>query len=375
MTLETCRVCSSPLGAPDFDRPAPALSSIRTFLPVATKVHVCAMCGHAQSPDLPELEDFYDTQYRISLDVDGHDQLYENASGEQVFRTEYQAEIVLGLDIPQNAKILDFGAGKATTLERVLKRRPDLESHVFDVSNDYVDHWQAWVPHENQATYALPTYWENRFDLITAHFVLEHVANPVDVLRDLARCLAPDGRIFFSVPNAETNTGDLLVADHLSHFTRSSLEQMLERAWLCAESIDDTTFQGAFLVVASTGIGAASTPPAPEALTRVLGLWQDVLQDVSSQQWDTPMAIYGAGFYGSMLAGCVHGKASAFLDRNPFLQGGTHLDLPVIAPDDCPADLRTVLVGLNPARARDILGDGDPWLPEGARLVFLDKLA
>lgn len=375
MTAATCRVCAAPLGAPDFDRPAPALSSIRTLLPVATQVYVCTGCGHAQSPDLPALDDFYDTQYRISLDIDGHDQLYENALGEQVFRTQYQAEIVASLDIPQGAKILDFGAGKATTLERVAKARPDLEPHVFDVSTDYVAHWSAWVPEDNQATYALPDRWTGRFDLITAHFVLEHVADPVAILNGLRRCLGPQGRVFFSVPNAETNTGDLLVADHLSHFTRASLERLLTRAGLRPLSIDDTGFQGAFLVVAEAGQAEASPRPAPATVSKLLALWQDTLGDMSSQAWEEPLAIYGAGFYGSMLASCVHGKATAFLDRNPYLQGGTHLDLPVIAPEDCPTDVRTVLVGLNPARARDILGDGDPWLPKGARLVFLDKLA
>ena len=375
MSLTMCRVCANPLSKPDFDRPAPAQSSIRTVLPVATQVYVCRMCGHVQSPDLPALKDFYDTQYRISLDVDGHDQLYENAAGAQVFRTQYQAEIIGRLDVPQGARMLDFGAGKATTLQRFADLRPDVDAHVFDVSSDYVDHWNTWVQPGNQATYTLPEEWVGRFDFITAHFVLEHVAAPVEVLESLARALAPGGRVFFSVPNVETNTGDLLVVDHLSHFTRPSLERFLARAGLLAERIDEDLFHGAFVVVARSGENQPVTQPNPSHLTDVLVRWQALLDNLATRKLEGPVAIYGAGFYGSVIATCLAGQASIFLDQNPYLQGSTHLDLPVGHPGACPKDVRTVVVGLNPARAHEILGDGSPWLPEGADLLFLDALA
>ena len=94
-----CRVCGVKLPQVDFDDPGPSLTSIRTVLDLPTQVLLCDVCGHAQSPDLPDIPQFYDTQYRISLDIDGHDQLYQNSAGEQVFRTAYQAEMVLNLEI------------------------------------------------------------------------------------------------------------------------------------------------------------------------------------------------------------------------------------------------------------------------------------
>ncbi|HAR52610.1 MAG TPA: hypothetical protein DCS45_12150, partial [Roseovarius nubinhibens] len=250
-----CRVCNALIDAPAFDDPGPSLSSIRTVLPVPTQVFLCGSCGHAQSPDLPDLEEFYDTQYRISLDIDGHDQLYENKAGERMFRTDYQAELVSALDIPNGAKVLDFGAGKATTLQKVVKQRPDIVPHVFDVSEDYVTHWREWVAVENQATYSMPASWTGRFDLITAHFVAEHVPNPAAVLADIRRCLAPNGRLFLSVPDAEANSGDLLVVDHLNHFSASSLARVLYDADLSVHTIDRDAFHGAFAVTAVPGAG------------------------------------------------------------------------------------------------------------------------
>ena len=61
---------------------------------------------------------------------------------------------------------------------------------------------------------------------------------------------------------------------------------------------------------------------------------------------------------------------ACFLDRNTFLQGQPHLGAPVLAPEDCPADTATILVGLNPARAREIIEADTSWVPEGAHLVY-----
>lgn len=374
MTLDhmKCRVCSTLIEAPTFDDPGPSLSSIRTVLPVRTQVYLCNECGHAQSPDLPDLKEFYDTQYRISLDVDGHDQLYENRQGDRVFRTDYQAELVLALEVKYGAKVLDFGAGKGTTLQKVLGQRPDLVPHVFDVSEDYVDHWQDWISTDNQAIYAMPERWTGRFDLITAHFVIEHVPDPVAVLADMRRRLAPGGRIFLSVPDAEANSGDILVVDHLNHFSQDSLERALNLAGLSARSMDREAFHGAFAVTATPEVGDLPAVKCSSAFPRSLDRWRRILDYIDGQELSQRVAIYGAGFYGSVIAARLDVQLSCFLDRNPFLQGQTHLGVPVLTPEDCPAGIRTVIAGLNPARAREILGSNIEWLPSNATLVFLD---
>jgi 2-polyprenyl-3-methyl-5-hydroxy-6-metoxy-1,4-benzoquinol methylase len=361
------------ISTPAFDDAGPSLTSIRTVLDVRTQVWLCDTCGHAQSPDLPDISEFYDTQYRISLDIDGHDQLYENNAGEQVFRTAYQAELVHSLSIPKMAKVLDFGAGKATTLQRLVKTNPDIVPYVFDVSTDYVEHWADWVPINQQATYELPQEWTGKFDLITAHFVLEHVAAPIEILAEIARCLTPNGRFFFSVPDAESNTGDLLVVDHLNHFTTSSIATAMAKVGLIAETIKRNAFSGAFVVIAKIGASTGVVPADVTALSAALSVWEDNLTWLTQHTFIGPVAIYGAGFYGSMISTRLTDEAICFLDRNPYLQNQSHLGIPVLLPEDCPDEVATVIVGLNPARARDILSDAEEWLPKGAQLVYFGE--
>lgn len=44
---------------------------------------------------------------------------------------------------------------------------------------------------------------EEKFDVIVMGFILEHVDDPLQILRRYRSLLAPDGRIFLAVPNAE----------------------------------------------------------------------------------------------------------------------------------------------------------------------------
>lgn len=372
-----CRVCGAALGAPDYAAPAPAMTSLSTWLDVATEVHVCRACGHAQSPDLPDVQAFYDHDYRISLQSDDHDQLYEVGPSGQVFRTAHQAALLAALDVPQGAKLLDFGAAKATTTRRFLDQRPNLQPHVFDVSEDYRSHWAGWVPPAAQATYRLPAEWSGRFNLITAHFVLEHVASPVPVLADLARCLAPGGRLFFTVPDPIGNPGDLLVADHLNHFVSSSIHAALTSAGLRALSVRQDLFRGAHVVLAETGASAVPLAGDVQATLALLADWRRLFAGLSaalshSGSASARVAIYGAGFYGALFRPLVGPGLRCFLDRNPHLQGGTLDGLPILPPEDCPP-VNLVIAALNPSRARAILPPDAPWLPAGARIVYPDE--
>jgi hypothetical protein len=69
------------------------------------------------------------------------------------------------------------------------------------------------------------------------------------------------------------------------------------------------------------------------------------------------MAIYGSGVYGLFIAATLTSldNIACFVDMNPFRQGLTLLNRPVIAPQDLEEDVETVFVGLNPQYARQII--------------------
>lgn len=378
--MPSCRVCGSHLGEPIYHADAPGITSMMTSLDIPTRVYACASCGHVQSEGLPDVQKFYDTEYRISLDSNEHDQLYAMVDGKPVFRTDRQAELVLQLvDLPSNARILDYGAAKAVTLKKIMERRPDLRGHVFDVSRDYASHWESWLPADRCATYALPDSWKDGFDLVTTHFVLEHVDAPVDMLRSIRAMLKPRGVLFLSVPDIVGNPGDLLVVDHLNHFCSASLERALLEAGYCDVRFHADAFSGGLVATAKAGgagSGVARCSPSYQSLLDLAAFWSragTILDCAAETHADTGGAIYGAGFYGTFIAARIARRANlgCFVDRNPHLQGKTHFGLPVLQPGDLPTDVGVVFAGLNPLKARSILENVREWKGRAIKTVFL----
>jgi len=384
--MKSCRICAAELGAPIFEAPAPSITSISTMIGVAACVHVCETCGHVQSPNLPDIEAFYDTEYRISLDTEGHDQLYDTIDGQPVFRAEHQARLVRDICAPgPGSRVLDYGAAKAGTLRRVGEQCPGIIGYVYDVSRDYQQSWQEWIAPERQAVYELPADWAGTFDLVTAHFVLEHVAEPVRVLDDIARMLKPGGKAFILIPDAISNPGDLIVVDHVNHFTESSLVSALSRVGLKLDRLDRKLYRGAYVVVASP---AGNEPMAVDrsvlahdlrAVREIAAFWthvRDVVEQEATALVEANTAIYGAGFYGTFIAAALEErlKPAYFLDRNPYVQLAPHLGRPVLDPGALPRDIETVFAGLNPRIARDVL---ERWKSEIARpdlrIIYLDR--
>lgn len=376
-----CRVCGCALGDPIFSSSAPGITSLTTLIDVPTLVFACSSCGHCQSEDLPDLQKFYDTEYRISLESDEHDQLYAMIDGRPVFRTDRQVEILLNLvDIRLNARILDYGAAKAVTLRKVLERRPDLDGYVFDVSRDYIATWQPWLKEGRYATYTLPDRWNSSFDVVTAHFVLEHVAAPIEVLRSIHSVLRRDGRLFLSVPDLQGNPGDMLVVDHLNHFSTFSLERALISAGFGEVEFNRQEFSGGIICIAKargSSSEASRTSGDLNIARDIASFWSGVatiLGRAASTRTGVPSAIYGAGVYGSFVAARI-GKATnlrCFVDRNPNLKGTSLYGLPVMHPADLPNDIEVVYAGLNPLKAREVLTDVPEWRGRSIETIFLD---
>lgn len=364
------KCCACQAGSCDlvYHYPAPAITSLSTILDVDTRVYICESCGHMQSADLPDVQKFYDTEYQISLTSEDADQLYDVVDGKPVYRTQYQAGLVLSfVNLPEGGAVLDYGAAKARSLYHLLERRPDISPYVFDVSEDYRSHWN-WVAQSNQATYSVPEAWNRRFDLITAHFVLEHVRDPVSVFKDVSRLMVPNGRFFFTVPDVVGNPADMIVVDHLNHFTETSLQAALEKAGMKMESIDATCLRGAYIIVASLKDEREQTvlPSKRDVSTQLAKLkacvtsWrlaERLIAEAREKSVGKKAAIYGAGVYGTFIFSRLHSGEGVicFLDRNPHVYGRDHLGIPILSPDELLDDVNVLYVALNPAIARDVM--------------------
>jgi SAM-dependent methyltransferase len=100
------------------------------------------------------------------------------------------------------------------------------------------------------------------FDIVIAHAVLEHCADPMAFLASIRAALAENGHVLLAVPNCEPYllAGDLscLLHQHWSYFTVDSLQALMARAGLHA-AVEQAKLAGTLYCAATPG----STRPVP----------------------------------------------------------------------------------------------------------------
>jgi SAM-dependent methyltransferase len=334
---------------------------------------VCKHCGHLQTDEIADAAAYYDDDYTILVNSEEEDQIYEVRDGQPYYRTEHQVTTLLDkLNPAPGMQLLDYGCAKSSTMRALMHERPDLKPCLFDVSNRYVMFWEGFLAPGSWATYELPGEWTGKFDIVTSFFSLEHMTQPGQSMRQIVDLLAPDGMAYGIVPNVFSNTADFLVIDHVNHFTRTSLGYLLASVGLQVHEIDDTAHRGAFVFIAeksATAVQAVTPDDAVivadlEKIAEIADFWSSAagrLQEFESGL-DTRVgdaAVYGAGFYGAFIRGSLKNpdRICCILDQNPFLHGSDSSGVPVVTPAELPAEVRTLLVGLNPAHARNIISE------------------
>lgn len=135
-------------------------------------------------------------------------------------------------EISSSTKWLDFGCGNGG-LVRHVRREARCEIAGFE---------EGWVA-DLARGYGIPILEENEliscenmFDVVTAIEVIEHVDDPVSLLRRIRRLLKPGGILFLTTGNAEPRRGRILdwgyaVPEiHISFFEPQTLAKAMQKA-------------------------------------------------------------------------------------------------------------------------------------------------
>lgn len=202
------------------------------------KVVACGRCGLRMTwprPSRDFLEQAYASrEYYAARGMD--DGVFTHASA----RAGDLAEIV-GRPV---RRVLDFGAGEG----HLVAAFRSLGLAADGVEPSIAGRDDARSRYGIELGQALPPATDDRYDLIVLQHVLEHVGDPVTVLRELAERLDPVGSMFIEVPNASSfemlrparRRGILDLPLHLYHFTPHTLSAVLAAAGLEAVRVSLT---------------------------------------------------------------------------------------------------------------------------------------
>lgn len=197
------------LEAPD------ALGAGLRFLIVACQR--CGLCFTNPRPDEASIRQFYPAEYHC-------------------YRRERQSRSRLPLQPHGGARLLDFGCGAGEFLLGMSAAGWNVIG--LDRDEASVDAIRAAGLEAHVGTLPCPLWRGPTFEAITMRQSLEHVHDPLDVLRAAHGLLTEDGVLYVSVPNFDSfgvrwfgpRWYGLDVPRHLTHFTPRTLNLMLNRA-------------------------------------------------------------------------------------------------------------------------------------------------
>ena len=194
----------------------------------------CVRCGHIQKRRsatwVNDVDAIYDS-YSVYASTGGEDQLCFSADGQAEARAKITtSQLCHFLMLPEDGSLLDFGCGVGQFLTHFHTERPNWKLFGQELGRQF----QEKVLSLSGVVdfYTDIELIPEQFDLITLNDVLEHLTDPADTLKKLARLLKPHGVIFARSPQFIYNPFDLVIVDHCSHFTTGAVSTLLSRAGL-----------------------------------------------------------------------------------------------------------------------------------------------
>jgi SAM-dependent methyltransferase len=321
-------------------------------------------CGAAQKPVgghwRAEIAEIY-AHYEPYFQSGGVEQaVFDASKGKPMRRSEAVLDkLVSVLELQPEGRVIDIGCGNGVLLKAFASVRPAWRRFGHELSDLHERELLAIPGFERLFTGELSSL-PGSFDLITMMHALEHFIEPLQALRDLREKLAPGGAIFIEVPNAAATPFDLLIADHVSHFSRYHLASLLERSGMGVVALADDWITKELSAVATADGTAGAPPPAapspPVVLERVKDqiAWLKAVLDHASREarGGRKFGLFGSSVAAMWLLGELGDAVEFFVDEDPSREGAKLLGRPVYTPAQMPVDSGAYLALIPPvARA------------------------
>ncbi len=235
----------------------------------------CAACGAIYVSPMPTPEEIAAHYQKAEYFAGENEQGYLNyADMKKALLPHFRRRLqTLETRLPHRGNLLDFGCAAGYFLEEAQQRGWRISG--VELSQDMARRAEQLL-HVPIYT-ALENVSERDFDAITLWEVIEHLPDPIGILRQLRDRLRPGGVLTLSTPNtghwqalrAKERWTSYRPPSHLQYFTRETLVEALHRAGF--EHIEAS--------------GAAPLPPLPVWLSRASKPLEQALATGQAKPW------------------------------------------------------------------------------------------
>ncbi len=307
----------------------------------------CSLCGHVQKDVGPEYQARLDEVYRVAYTLPGSGRKSNISDGKVVSREKSLARTLASLlDTKAGGAVLDVGTGMGYQLAAFSEELPQFDIVGHDLNNEKEEFIRA-----NGATDFYSGSLEDipkKFDLITLNHVLEHLPEPVTVLKQAAALLKPDGYLAVIVPCFKSVYTDFFFLEHCSHFTESSLNVVSALAGLSiVNRLEGKLGRIEIGFVSQRSANGRSASPL-EAVE-----WSQSLPEfIRGFGRQRKIGVFGVNGAGMWLGVMLKGQLSFYVDEDPSKQGTTFAKLPIMGVAEIPEDSVVVVAFNNPEASR-----------------------
>jgi len=247
-------------------------------------IHECDGCGVLFSDPLPTAEQLHDF-YQGFL----HKKPSPEALESEIRKDVRALRELLGLEQGAGLRFLDHGGGTGVTFAAA--KRLGFESYFNDVDQQSIDFVRAQHGLDEQHCIADLTKTQESFDVIVSDNVIEHVPDPIAVLRELVAVLRPGGFLVIKTPWAKASEQlfypktvaeyAMLTAEHGGWI--AALQMPLRaRVWCCDPPRHLYGFTSGSIIAAAKAAGV------PEAWCSVSGYTNSLLGRSLTQAFFKP---------------------------------------------------------------------------------------
>jgi len=333
----SCPACNYPLNEIDFKLGEKILDSVGTTRDWNLSVLSCEKCGSIFKTVHENVESFYENEYEIPFYDFEDDQVYKiNTDNSVTYRTDFQSKLVKDFVKNSSSKIidvLDFGCARAQTAAK-LSTINELNLYGYDISKVHYDTWKHSAPRVSFFGPDQLSIYYQKFDLVYSFFALEHAFELSAPLEQIKLLLKDKGSLIVALPNSITNPADLLLCDHVNHFSSKGLMDLFHNKGFNIIKYSDSIYTGAHYIELNLDKSKESKYykynfESNNQLNSSYSLWKKDENALKSRldnlEKNKFILIHGAGIYAKWILSILknsnfNGKIK-ICDANPSLHG------------------------------------------------------
>jgi hypothetical protein len=279
--------------------------------------------------------EFYRNSYNLMM-MRPHSAIQSFAGPQPMSQAERTYTILRELvDLPPTGHMLEAGAGKGEFLGYFTDGMPAWDFAAFEPSEAFNLLHEKYpgraVQHCDFSGYRPDT---GKLNLLVALGVLEHVENPLEMLRWGNRLLDDAGVFYIRVPNFAKNPNDVFCADHLSKLTEPTLRNLATAAGFAVIGVKEAgvpIFIALRKVGEPTGAVGSVAEQNRKLLDQNVAVAKRTVDAViaarqAARARKEAFAVFGlasAGLFAPLFAEFDAAEIAAYIDENRTLWGGT----------------------------------------------------